>query len=143
MRLTKEQREVVRGRFNGRCAYCGEPLSERWHADHFIAVRRDFEFINGGTRNTGKLLNPENDRIENMMPACPPCNLDKHSMPLEAWRRKLQRSCEVLQRNNPTYRHATRFGLVRETSEPIVFYFERVAAAALAGGAAAPGAEPR
>lgn len=66
------------------------------------------------------------DVPENMMPACPPCNIDKHCMSMEGWRLKLSRTLGVLSRNNPTYRHAVRFGLVAETDKPIVFYFERV-----------------
>jgi hypothetical protein len=62
------------------------------------------------------------------MPACPPCNIDKHSMSLEGWRTKLQDATGVLARNNPTYRHAIRFGLVQETGAAITFYFERAAA---------------
>ncbi|CAD7741099.1 hypothetical protein LMG31884_47280 (plasmid) [Xanthomonas hydrangeae] len=129
MALTKSQRETVRCMFDGRCAYCGEELGPRWHVDHVEAVVRDFVFLpGGGTRNTGKMIRVENDRLTNLMPACPPCNIDKHSMPLEAWRAKLARACEVLARNNPTYRHALRYGLIHETSCPVVFHFERVTA---------------
>lgn len=45
----------------------------------------------------------------------------------EDWRRKLQNAAEVLRRNQPTYRHALRFGLVQETGATIVFHFERLA----------------
>ena len=48
-------------------------------------------------------------------------------MTLEDWRRKLQNAAEVLRRNQPTYRHALRYGLVQETGATIVFHFERVA----------------
>ncbi|WNH54812.1 HNH endonuclease [Stenotrophomonas oahuensis] len=125
MRLNKHQRELVRMRYDGRCAYCGEMLGARWHADHLVSVGREFVFVAGGTRATGKLSRPENDQIDNLMPACVPCNIDKHSMSLEAWRAKLARACDVLASNIPTYRHAVRFGLVRETKSPVIFYFER------------------
>jgi hypothetical protein len=62
------------------------------------------------------------------MPSCAPCNIDKHAMPLEDWRRKLAGACGVLARNHATYRHAVRFGLVAETGSAIVFHFERSAA---------------
>jgi 5-methylcytosine-specific restriction endonuclease McrA len=129
MKLTKTQREQLRMMFDGRCAYCGEPLPERWHADHVAAVERKLQYVRGkGFLATGELYKPENDRIENMMPACPPCNIDKHSMPLDGWRKKLQGATGVLNRNNPTYRHAKRFGLLSETSALVTFYFERVSA---------------
>lgn len=129
LRLTKAQREKVRMMFGGRCAYCGELLGERWHADHVEPVERKVQYVRGkGFVATGELYKPQNDTLENLMPACPPCNIDKHSMRLESWRSKLQDATGVLARNNPTYRHARRFGLVQETGAAITFYFERAAA---------------
>ena len=125
MKLTKAQREQVRMKFGGRCAYCGEPLGERWHVDHLLPVERELKWIPGkGPVATGKLWRTENDTLDNMMPSCPPCNIDKHSMSLEGWRRKLQDAANVLTRNNPTYRNAKRFGLVKETGAVVTFHFE-------------------
>lgn len=127
MRLNKAQREAVRAKYNGRCAYCGSQLHDRFHVDHLEPICRLMDWESGlGFKETGEVAYPERDTIENLMPSCPPCNIDKHAMPLEAWRSKLQRSTEVLARNNPTYRHALRFALVCETRRPVVFYFERV-----------------
>lgn len=129
MRLTKAQREQLRMKFDGKCAYCGQPLPERWHADHVLPVVRELKWESGkGPRPTGKVHRPENDTIENMMPSCPPCNIDKHNLSIEQWRAKLQNSTDVLSRNNPTYRHAIRFGLLQEVATTITFHFERVAA---------------
>ena len=127
-RLTKVQREQVRQMFAGRCAYCGAELAERWHADHFEPVRRDTKIVQtdrGYRRKSGPPTRPEFDVVGNFMPSCAPCNIDKHAMNLEEWRKKLSRTLDVLNRNYPTYRHARRFGLVAETAAPIVFYFER------------------
>lgn len=125
MKLKKAEREQIRQKFGGRCAYCGNPLGERWHADHLEPVERKFKYVPGkGAVLTGEMWRPENDNLDNMMPACPPCNIDKHSMTLEGWRRKLQDATNVLTRNNPTYRHALRFGLISETGAKVVFYFE-------------------
>lgn len=130
MRLSKADREKVRLRFNGLCAYCGRPLGERWHVDHFEPVERKLKFVQDkGLVQTGELWRPGNDRMDNLMPSCPPCNIDKHSMSLENWRRKLQDACGVLERNQPTYRHAVRFGLVVETGARVTFYFERATGA--------------
>jgi hypothetical protein len=125
--LTKPEREIVRLKFNGKCAYCGEDLPKRWHADHLLPVQRLSQFVPGkGLVTTKELEHPERDSLDNMMPACPPCNIDKHVMKLEDWRLKLQRACEVLRRNNPTYRHAVRFGLIAETVTIVKFHFEQV-----------------
>ncbi|EBU8924256.1 HNH endonuclease [Salmonella enterica subsp. enterica serovar Brandenburg] len=41
MALTRKQRERLRMKFGGRCAYCGCVLPEKgWHADHVQAVLR-------------------------------------------------------------------------------------------------------
>ena len=131
MKLTRTEREAVRVKFDGRCAYCGELLGARWHADHIEAVERKLEWAEradgkGRTlRSTGEFHRPERHTLENLNPACPPCNIDKHSMSLEEWRKKLSRAVDVLTRNNPTYRHAKRFGLIAETGSPISFYFEQ------------------
>lgn len=128
MRLTKQEREVVRGKFGGRCAYCGCELGDRWHADHFEAVVRNMRWERGkGFVPTGTLLRPQHDTIDNLMPACAPCNIDKGSNSLDWWRGKLQGAVGVLARNNPTFRHAMRFGLIEETNAPVRFYFERIA----------------
>lgn len=130
MKLTKAQRATLRAMFGGRCAYCGVELGDLWHADHFEPCERKLTYSRARQRlvPTGEFHKPESNRIENMMPACPPCNIDKHAMPLEGWREKLARTLEVLKRNNPTYRHALRFGMLEEKPAPIVFYFERVGA---------------
>lgn len=126
MKLTKAQREEVKSRFGGRCAYCGEILGERWHADHYEAVLRETKWERGkGFRPTGVVLRPDRDHLTNLFPACAPCNIDKGPNSLEWWRQKLQSACGVLGRNSPTYRHAKRFGLVQETGEAVMFYFER------------------
>lgn len=128
MRLSKADRDEIRMKFGGCCAYCGEPLGDRWHADHHEAVVRDLKWESGkGFRPTGALLRPQHDTLANLFPSCAPCNIDKGPNSLEWWREKLQGACGVLTRNNPTYRHALRFGLVRETGTAVVFHFERLA----------------
>lgn len=132
-RLSKLERAEIYAKFNGRCAYCGEPLGGHWHVDHLEPVVRDSVWVRGrGFVPTGKLQRPHNDRPDNLLPACPPCNIDKHALALEEWRGKLQRQCQVLARHSTGYRHARRFGLIIETGAPVVFHFERAAA----GGAA-------
>jgi hypothetical protein len=123
VRLNRDQRISLGLMFDGVCAYCGKPLGERWHADHVEPVVRNDWFKQSPKRGPD---HPERDNIGNLMPACAPCNIDKHSLSLEGWRRKLQDACNVLARNQPTYRHALRFGLVAETQAKVVFWFERV-----------------
>lgn len=123
MALTKAQRAALREKFGGRCAYCGQQLGERWHADHVEAVVRDW------WKPGSPAQYPERDTLENMNPACPPCNIDKHSLSLESWRQMIQRTNEVLERDVSTFRRAVRYGLVELSTAPVLFYFERVAQA--------------
>lgn len=123
MKLTKTQREQVRLKFGGKCAYCGCELPARWHADHIKPVVR-----NDWLKVPRAPDWPERDTIENMNPACPPCNIDKNSLSLEDWRQMIERSNEVLMRDVSTFRRALRFKLLDIRSEPVTFYFERLAA---------------
>ncbi|AZC19588.1 Phage-associated homing endonuclease [Pseudomonas sp. CMR5c] len=41
MRLKKSEREQVRLKYGGHCAYCGVLLGDRWHADHLEPVVRE------------------------------------------------------------------------------------------------------
>ena len=129
MKLTKLERATLREMFAGCCAYCGCSLSDQWHSDHVEAVQRELAYVRGkGFVPTGEVAWPDRDCIQNLMPACPPCNIDKHSLTSEQWRAKLQNTVGVLMRNQPTFRHALRFGLVAETGAQVTFHFERVAA---------------
>lgn len=123
-RLTKSQREQVRGMFDGRCAYCGELLGDRWHADHVEAVYRGY-----GTDGK-QLLYADRDTVANMMPACIPCNISKSVFSIDQWRQAIAHHIESLNRFTPIYRMVKRYGLVQETGTGVTFYFERAAMSA-------------
>lgn len=120
MRLTKSERDHVRGMFWGRCAYCGEELPSRWHADHLEPVVRGAWIGKPPER-------PDNHRLENMMPSCARCNISKGSMSLEFWRGWIAKHVESLNQYHSIYRVAKSFGLVAETGKPVTFYFETAA----------------
>lgn len=122
MALSKPQRAALREKFGGRCAYCGQPLSDRWHADHVEPLVRNDWFKASLPPDY-----PHRDTLENLNPSCPPCNIDKHSLSLDAWRQMIQRSNEVLARDVSTFRRAVRYGLVSLVDQPVTFYFERLA----------------
>ena len=128
MALKKSEREKLKQKYGGRCAYCGCELGDKWHADHIEPiVRNDWCHRVGMDKSYNRAPDyPERDCIENMNPACAPCNIDKHSFSLEHWRDQMQKSNDVLMRDNATFRRAVRYGLVKLISEPIVFYFEKV-----------------
>ncbi|WP_271043376.1 HNH endonuclease [Pseudomonas sp. VB3] len=131
MKLTKKQRADLREKFDGRCAYCGCDLPERWHADHVEPVVR--ELLSRRNPNgtwklvSGKALKPHLDHVENMNPACPPCNISKGGMSLEGWRAWLSGHIKSLNSYHPIYRIAKAYGLIQETGAEVVFHFERIA----------------
>lgn len=123
--------------FGGKCAYCGIVLPEKgWHADHVKAIWRDAKWIPGVYTDriqvpgryvsNGKCQRPENECVENIFPACAPCNIDKGAESLEDWRGWLQdRMIESMRKHIPNFRRAERFGRISIACEPLVFWFEK------------------
>ncbi|MFJ7313481.1 HNH endonuclease [Pseudomonas sp. NPDC098747] len=122
MRLTKKQRIELHAKFAGCCAYCGVLLGEKWHADHFEPVVRNW----GEEAKIVPALRPNNHNLANMMPACIPCNLSKSSYTLEGWRAWIAGHVNSLNSYHPIYRLAKAYGLIVETDKPVVFHFEIV-----------------
>lgn len=124
MRLTKSQRAQVFAMFGGHCAYCGVKLGKRWHADHKDPVIRNTYLRQPGSPPA---MRPKNHAMENMFPACAPCNIDKGSFCIEGYRDWIMAHLTSLQRQ-ANFKSVIRHGVIAETRAPIVFYFERVAA---------------
>lgn len=111
-KLSKSERLQVYQKCQGHCAYCGSRLKyEDMQVDHVIPLN--------GYRQQGT------DTLDNMLPACNSCNHYKASMPLESFRRAIERMPNILMRDNVTYELAVRYGVVRPKKRQIVFYFER------------------
>ena len=129
MALTKKQRAELYNKYDGKCAYCGCELPTRWHADHIVAVKREFEFIKKGStyisQSTGILEKPHLDVFENMNPSCPECNHYKSSMPLESFRCELSKQVERAEKSSKNFKFALKYGQVKLTPTPITFYFEK------------------
>ena len=149
----KEQRQVIFNKYNGHCAYCGCELEKGWHVDELLPVKRKYKYIGshwlnivtgetclsdrGVRRNQSEWAwvpkkqiqdgfeNPENFKIDNQMPACASCNINKHSMSLEDFRLLIQGFMKHLNELNTQYKIAKRYGLVKEDIHPIEFYFEK------------------
>jgi len=125
-RGTKKQREALRAKFDGRCAYCGGELGKAMHADHMEPVVRIPPSPWNGLSAT-VMLKPERNTVANMMPACAPCNLHKGGYSLEHWRVYLQRSAEIVRKQTSTFRAGERFGVIAVNEQPVTFHFERLA----------------
>ncbi|MGL4684190.1 MAG: HNH endonuclease [Hafnia alvei] len=119
--------------FGGRCAYCGCELPEKgWHADHVEHVMRVSVVDDAAARkgkfklkHTGDMWFEDRDCIENMVPACAPCNLFKATFSVEMFRSQVAAQAERARLYSVNFRTAERFGLVEAIDKPVVFWFER------------------
>ncbi|EBO9763045.1 HNH endonuclease [Salmonella enterica] len=106
MALTKKQRERLRMKFGGRCAYCGCVLPEKgWHADHVQAVLRKSE----------RCMKAAEKGIFRL----------KTTYSLEMFRKPVSLQVERGRRSSVNFRTAERFGLVEVVEKPVVFWFEQ------------------
>ncbi|WP_159467978.1 hypothetical protein [Dyadobacter sp. 3J3] len=139
----REKRQLIYDKFDGKCAYCGCDLNGKFHIDEIEPCRRKQKMIpahwtngNPTTENdtstafvTSRWVNdgfenPEAFRIENQNPSCASCNINKHSMSLEEFRKLIAGFMKHLNEINTQYKIAKRYGLVSETNEEVKFYFE-------------------
>jgi len=78
MKLTKPQREQIRLKFGGMCAYSGTPLEDDWQADHIKPIIRNWW--------NGTCMFPDSDNIDNIVPCQKLINHYKGSLDLETFR---------------------------------------------------------
>jgi len=126
----KEERQFIFNKYNGHCAYCGCELKKGWHADHLIPIKRKLEWgkdkYNNSIMVTSKECErPEFDTLENKMPSCPSCNIIKHSLDLESFRRNIEYYITSLNNNSNPYKFVKKYGLIEETNNKVIFYFEK------------------
>lgn len=149
----KEKRKLIYDRYNGHCYLCGCELNEVFHVDELLPVRRKMKLLKAGfyhkitkqikpsghrARNDPNyefkdsrlvpdgMEHPERFNIDNQMPACPSCNINKHSMSLEGFRKLIQNFIVSLNRDSTQYKIAKRYNLIQENIKPVVFYFEKL-----------------
>jgi hypothetical protein len=67
---------------------------------------------------------PENHCIENMMPSCQSCNINKHGATIEEFRGYISGYLNSLNLRMVQYKMVKKYGLVEETGKPVVFFFE-------------------
>jgi len=148
----KEKREFIYNKYNGHCAYCGEELNNKFHVDEVLPVIRKRKWVKSGfyhvktgevkSKDSRALENedykwkegrwvadgmryPERLNIDNQMPSCPSCNINKHSGTIEDFRNLISGFMKHLNEVNTQYKIAKRYGLVKEEIKPVVFYFEK------------------
>jgi len=138
MGLTKKERQIVWDKSGGFCWYCGDKLPDKgWHADHFKPVIRSLSKpsyrdcgFGEAPKSIKKILDnggmerPENDCIENIVPACAPCNLFKSVFSVEQFREEIRYQVERARKTSVNFRTAERFGLIQVIDTPVLFWYE-------------------
>lgn len=71
-------------------------------------------------------VHPERMHIDNQNPACASCNINKHSEPLESFRKAIAGYMNHLNNISTQYKIAKRYGLIQETGIEVKFYFETI-----------------
>lgn len=104
---SKAVRQQVYQMFDGRCAYCGQPIAyEDMQVDHVVPV------VKGGA-----------NAVENYLPACRMCNFYKSTYTVEYLRKMLSKIPQELKKDI-RFRLAVAYGLIKVTDRPVKFFFE-------------------
>lgn len=69
-------------------------------------------------------IHPSRDHAGNCLPSCASCNINKHAMSIDEFRKAIYQYVESLNKRFVQYKIAKKYGLIAETPKPIVFYFE-------------------
>lgn len=130
MYISKKDREIVKQKFGGRCAYSGTILRNDWQIDHVKPIRRNWW--------TNTALYEENHNIDNMFPTQRIINQYKGTLDLETFRTwylgGLHKRLKKLPKNPRTEKSKKRknylleisklFGITENKPFSGVFYFE-------------------
>lgn len=104
-RWSKEERESIYHKTNGRCAYCGrEMLIDEMNCDHMVSIH-----------NHGA------DSLENLLPSCRECNHFKKACNVEGFRKRLKKALLSKKRTSFLESLLLRYGENWDT----IFFFER------------------
>ena len=105
--LPKALRVRVYKKYAGRCAYCGKKIRyEDMQVDHIKAV-----YLGG------------DNSFNNLLPACRSCNFYKASYNVDEFRQQIGLITARLPKEL-IYRIALDYGLIQETGNEVIFYFE-------------------
>jgi 5-methylcytosine-specific restriction endonuclease McrA len=112
------KRRAIWDKSGGKCWYCGIVLPEKgWHTDHFEPIRRNWW--------TDTCIHPERDSEENKVPCCASCNIQKGPLSVEQFREKITGFINSLNLYHTQYTVAKRYGLLQETDDKVIFWFEQ------------------
>lgn len=113
--IPKLIRQKVYDKYDGHCAYCGYPIEYKdMQVDHISPVYKA-EYYD----------KPLDESLDNLNPSCRMCNFYKSTYTLEGFRKRLSVTLMENLRKSFDYRLALRYGLIKETGMPVIFYYEK------------------
>lgn len=134
--MTKKEKyhlskEMLFAKFDGLCAFCGHELGERWHIWEMLPSKTVVNF-------KGEIILGD-ESYENKLPACISCNTSRNhgskyvesrgtKLNIEEFRRWLLHEFDFMANRSMTttyYKRAIKYGLIVETGNEILFYFEK------------------
>lgn len=121
MAFSKKIREEVYKKTDGHCAYCGCPLSKRWHVDHVIPINRGYD----KREDRCSYMDLATESIDNYLPACPSCNINKSNLSVEDFRQSILKYYESQLKSNLPFKVMNHYGVIRSNLERFFFYFEK------------------
>lgn len=128
MYISKKDREIIKNKFDNKCAYSGTPLEDDWQVDHIIPI----------IRYKKKVINPQYHTIDNMVPTQKIINNYKRDLNLESFRNwylgelhlrlkklpKNPKSPNTIKRKNYLLKIAELFNIEENKPFNKIFYFE-------------------
>lgn len=127
-------RTQIHGKFGGKCAYCGEEIElKAMQVDHVIPQSDlEYNYQAGQFKYIDQIpeflrhLGPHDlNHSDNLFPACRVCNNWKLWHSLRKFRSEIEAQLVRMQRDVAPYRMAKRYGLIKETPKPVVFWYEK------------------
>lgn len=132
MYISKKDREIIKNKFGGKCAYSGTDLEDDWQVDHVEPIIRNWY--------DGTVQFEKSHNIDNMVPCQKIINHYKGSMDLELFRtwylgglherlKKLPKNPKVeksIKKKNYLLKVASLFNIEKDKPFNGMFYFETI-----------------
>ena len=127
--MNKIERKTVYDKFDGRCAYCGSKIEmHEMQVDHIIPKQNYWHCLKNHFRVPlflSHLTIDDCEHIDNKFPSCRVCNKWKSVYDIETFREEISAQPQRLMRDSSQYRMASRYSLIKETNNDVIFYFEK------------------
>lgn len=118
--LTKSERLIIYGKYDGRCAYCGCELEYKdMQIDHAVAIQ-------GGDDADNMIAEGTMNEFDNLMPACRQCNFYKGTNDIEGFRSLIGNTLIHTCTDNFQAKLALKYGIIQFNDWDGKFYFEKL-----------------